>query len=94
MSNRYHGSDFDDFLAEEGLLGEAEAVGVKRAIALQVAQMMNTEHLSKSEMSRRMNISRSTLERLLSARSNSATLHTLEQTAQALGKRLRIEFAT
>ena len=31
--NKHIGSDFDDFLQEEGLLAEAEATAVKRVIA-------------------------------------------------------------
>lgn len=31
--NRHVGSDFDDFLAEEGLLEDATAVAIKRVIA-------------------------------------------------------------
>ena len=34
------GSSFDEFLAEEGLLGEAEATAVKRVIAYQLSQFM------------------------------------------------------
>jgi hypothetical protein len=32
MNKRYVGSNFDDFLTEEGLLAEAEAVAIKRVI--------------------------------------------------------------
>ena len=30
--NKYLGSNFDDFLAEEGLLGEVEALAIKRIL--------------------------------------------------------------
>ena len=33
MNQQHIGSDFDKFLAEEGLLAETEAVAVKRIIA-------------------------------------------------------------
>jgi len=36
MKNKYIGSNFDDFLAEEGLLAVTETVAVKRVIAYQV----------------------------------------------------------
>ena len=56
MNNDYIGSNFDDFLNEEGIL--AEAVAVKCVIAFQVEQMMKEQNLSKAEMYRRMNTSR------------------------------------
>ena len=84
---------FDDFLAAEGLLADAESVAIKRVLAFQVAQLMKDEGISKTEMARRMKTSRSALERLLDPENDSVTLQTLEHAAQALGKRLRIEFA-
>ena len=38
--NKYSGSHFDDFLAEEGILEEVSAKAHKRLLALQVADMM------------------------------------------------------
>ena len=38
--NQHIGSDFDDFLQEEGLLAEAEATAVKRFIAYQIEKEM------------------------------------------------------
>ena len=93
MENKHIGSDFDDFLAEEGLLEQAEAVTVKRAIAYQVEQLMEQQNLSKTEMSRRMKTSRAALERLLDPANQSVTLQTLERAARALGKRLQISLA-
>jgi len=93
MKKRHIGSNFDDFLREEGLLADAEAVAIKRVVAMQVATMMEKQQLSKAEMARRMNTSRSALDRLLDPTNASVTLQTLERAAQALGKRLRVEFA-
>jgi antitoxin HicB len=93
MSDPYIGSNFDDFLEEEGILPETEAVAVKRVIAFQVEQMMKEQNLSKTEMSRRMNTSRAALDRLLDPDNRSVTLQTLENAARALGKRLQISLA-
>ena len=93
MKNKYIGSNFDDFLAEEGLLAETETVAVKRVIAYQVEQMMKEQNLTKTEMSRRMNTSRAALERLLDPANQSITLQTLERAAKALGRRLQITLA-
>jgi antitoxin HicB len=94
MKKRPHlGSNFDDFLSKEGLLADAQAVAIKRVVAFQVAQMMKKQRISKTEMARRMKTSRSALDRLLDPGNGSVTLQTLERAAQALGKRLRVEFA-
>jgi len=91
MAKRNIGSDFDQFLEEEGLLEEATAVAVKRYIAFQLAEKMNESNLSKAEMARRMETSRSSLDRLLDPDNSSVTLQTLQSAVQALGGRLRIE---
>ena len=92
MDKTYLGSDFDDFLAEEGILAEAEAVAIKRVIAYQVAQLMEEQGLTKTEMASRMKTSRAALDRLLDPANKSVTLQTLESAALALEKRLRVEF--
>ena len=91
--NPHLGSDFDDFLAQDGMLADVESVAIKRVVAYQIALMIEQEKISKSEMARRMNTSRSSLDRLLDPENESVTLQTLERAAQALGKRLRVEFA-
>ncbi len=91
--NKHIGSSFDDFLEEEGILAETEAVAVKRVVAYQVSQIMEKKHISKAAMARQMKTSRSSLERLLDPQNTSITLQTLERAAHVIGKRLRIEFA-
>jgi len=90
MSNKHIGSNFNDFLEEEGILAETESIAVKRVIAFQVEQMMIEQKLSKTEMSRRMNTSRAALDRLLDPANRAVTLQTLDRAARALGKRLLI----
>jgi antitoxin HicB len=48
--------------------------------------------MSKTELATRMKTSRAALDRLLDAENPSLTLTTLEKVAQALGRRLQIEF--
>ena len=38
MDAKHLGSDFDDFLREEGLLDEAETVASKRVLAYQISE--------------------------------------------------------
>jgi len=92
MKAEHLGSDFDDFLAEEGLLAEVETVAVKRVIAYQLAMFMQEGNLTKTSLARRMHTSRAALDRLLDPNNESVTLQTIERAALALGKRLRIEF--
>jgi antitoxin HicB len=91
VSNRHIGSNFDVFLQNEGLLEDSEAVAAKRVIAYQIAQEMERTHVSQSELARRMNTSRSSVDRLLDPENPSVTLFTLERAASAIGKRLKIQ---
>ncbi|CCK80239.1 helix-turn-helix domain-containing protein [Desulfobacula toluolica] len=91
--DKHIGSNFDDFLEDEGILPETEAVAVKRVIAYQVSLIMEKKQISKAAMARQMKTSRSALERLLDPKNTSITLQTLERAAHVIGKRLRIEFA-
>jgi DNA-binding Xre family transcriptional regulator len=93
MNNRHFGSNFDDLLREHSLLADAEAMAIKRVLAFQLAKLMEKEQITKSELTRRMNTSRSALDRLLDPGNASVRLQTLERAAQALGERLRAEFA-
>ena len=85
------GSSFDDFLEEEELLAPADAIAIKRVLAYQLRQMMEKEHISKSEMAKKMHTSRTSINRLLDPSNASITLATMESAASAIGKRLRIE---
>lgn len=85
------GSSFDDFLAEEGILERVNARALKRVIAWQLSQAMESRNLTKTEMAERMGTSRTAVDRLLDAGNGSVTLLTLERAASAVGKRLRIE---
>ena len=93
MKKQHVGSDFDEFLADKGLLSEVEATAVKRVIAFQLTQFMQENQLSKTAMAKRMKTSRSALDRLLNPSNPSVTLQTMDRAARALGKRLRIELA-
>lgn len=46
---RHIGSNFDDFLDQEGVLAEAEATAVKRALAYQLEELMKAQKLSKTQ---------------------------------------------
>ncbi|MBF6593277.1 MAG: XRE family transcriptional regulator [Thermaceae bacterium] len=89
--NKHYGSNFDDFLAEEGILGDVEAVAAKRVLAFQLEQEMVRQNLSKTAMAQQMGTSRAAVNRLLDPDNPSVTLQTLERAAAVLGKKLRLE---
>ena len=93
MKIKDSGSGFDDFLDEEGLRADAEAVAIKRVIAFQIEMEMKRAKLSKSAMAEKMHTSRTALDRLLDPSNVSVTLQTLEKAALALGKSLKIEIS-
>ena len=48
--NRYSGSNFDDFLAEEGILEEVSEGAQKRLLALQIDEdVVNATNQNKNE---------------------------------------------
>lgn len=87
------GSDFDDFLAKEGILEEVSTRAQKRLLALQVADILTETNLTKTQLAERMNTSRSQLDRLLDPDNTAITLDSLDRLARAVGRQLRIEFA-
>ena len=93
VDKKHIGGDFDDFLREEGILDEAEAVATKRVIAYQIAQEMERFDITQAELARRMKTSRSAVERLLDPTNPSVTLSTLERAASAVGKRLTVQLS-
>ena len=91
MNNKHIGSNFDDFLAEQGILDEVTAVAVKRVLAWQISQEMKRQKLTKTVMAEKMHTSRAALNRLLDEEDTSLTLTTLSSAAAALGKKLKVE---
>ena len=92
MTNATHvGSSFDNLLEEEGILAEVSAIALKRVLAWQIAQAMESQGFSKASMADAMNTSHSALDRLLDPENIAVTLKTMDRAATVLGKQLRIE---
>ena len=91
MKNKHIGSSLDAFLEEEAMLEEATAVAVKRVLAWQIEREMEAQKLTKTALAKRMQTSRSALNRLLDESDTSLTLTTLASAAAALGKTVKIE---
>jgi DNA-binding Xre family transcriptional regulator len=91
MSKKTHrGSDFRDFLDEQGILGEVEARALKQAVSLQLDRLLKEKELTKTQMAARMKTSRAAVDRLLDASNASVTLNTLGKAARALGRKVKI----
>lgn len=93
MARRKHqvGSSFDDFLQEKGIANEVNAIAVKRVLAWQIKQAMEKDQISKNQMAKSMNTSRSQLDRILDPANSSIQLDTIIKAAHVLGRELRIE---
>ena len=91
--SRYSGSDFDEFLREEGILEEVTARALKRLLALQVSDAMEESRMTKTQLAEKLQTSRSQLDRLLDPDNTAVTLDSLERLAQAVGRHLKVELA-
>jgi len=91
MKHKNIGSNFDDFLKEEGILADVEAVAVKRVIAYQIKHLLDEQKITKLALSQKMGTSRSSLDRLLDPSDTSLSLKTLSRVAFSLGKKLSIQ---
>lgn len=87
------GSDFEDFLREEGRLEEATAVAIKRVLAWEIQRAMAADGVTQAEMARRMKTSRAVVRRLLDAEDSSVTLATISRAATALGRQIELKLA-
>lgn len=85
------GSSFDDFLKQDGIYEEVTATAIKRLLTRQIQTAMEDSAITKSEMARRMNTSRSQLDRLLDPDNTRIQLETLYRAAEAVGCQVRLE---
>ncbi len=87
------GSDFDDFLEDEGFLEEVSAKAHKRLLAFQLGDIMEEKNITKISLAEKLKTSRSQLDRILDPENSSITLEVLERVAHAVGKKLHISFS-
>jgi predicted XRE-type DNA-binding protein len=85
------GSSLDEFLEDEGLREEFEALAIKEVIAWQIQKAMDERNISKARMAQLMNTSRAQIDRLLDPSSGNVTLETLARAAHVVGRHLRLE---
>ena len=63
-SNPHRGSDFREFLADEGQLEDVEVLAMKKAVALQMKRILTKQAMTKTQMAKRMNTSRAVTTRV------------------------------
>jgi len=89
--NPHTGSSFDDFLKEDGIYEDVTATAIKRVLARQIQHEMKVNALTKTAMAKRMNTSRSQLNRLLDPENTGVSLETIQRAAVIVGKRIRLD---
>ena len=82
---------FEDFLKEHGTYEATTEVAIKRVLAFQLAAAMKEQAISKVEMAKRLQTSRSQLDRLLDPENDTVTLAALARAAKAVGRSLSVE---
>jgi hypothetical protein len=88
---RKAGPLFEDFLKEQGTYDATTEQVVKRVLAFQLAAAMKEQRISKVEMAKRLETSRSQLDRLLDPSNDSVTLAVLSRAAQVVGRSIKLE---
>ena len=93
MTNKkYIGSNFDEFLKEENLLQESEAIAIKRVIAYALEQKIKEDNISINRLAKELETSRTAISRILAPENTSITLNTIEKVAKYVGKRIVLYF--
>ncbi|MFS8563377.1 MAG: helix-turn-helix domain-containing protein [Rhabdochlamydiaceae bacterium] len=92
MRNKHKGSNFDDFLKEEGIFEECNAEAVKRVLSFQLEKEIKKQKLTKTQLAKRTHTSRAAINRILDP-TKTCSLKSLTMVVAALGKRLEIRIA-
>ena len=89
--NPHIGTNFDEFLREEGIYEEVEASALKKVIAGALARQMKRRNISVSRLAAALGTSRAAVNRVLDGQNTSITLSTISRTASALGCKVKLE---
>lgn len=87
---KHIGSSFDSFLEEEGIKEEVDLRVKKKIIADELLEEMERTRLTRSALAKRMNTSRTLVNRLLDPSDTSVTLATLSRASRALNLVLKL----
>jgi antitoxin HicB len=90
--NPHRGSNFDDFLEEEGISAEVNALALKRLVSLQLREIIAQKKVTQTQLASRMHTSTASVRRLLDPDNASLTLVSLGKAAAVLGKKIEVRF--
>lgn len=85
-------SDECHFLTNEGIRPEVEVLALKRVVALQLQQILEHEHITKTQLATRMKTSRASLDRIPDPTNPSLTVASIGKAAAALGRKVELRF--
>src|SRR5260370_41365682 len=91
--SKHVGSRFEDFLASEGILEYVQLLAVKKVIAQVFRKTMERERVTRSALARRMQTSRTLVNRLLDPTDTGVTLATLSKASRELYLELLVSLA-
>jgi len=89
--NPHLGSDFDDFLRQDGIFEAVEAAAMKKLIASALALQMKRQQISVSRFAAALGTSRAAVKRILDEGNTSITLTTITRAAALLGCKVKLE---
>ena len=84
----YVGQDFDEFLEQDGIAADVEALAIKKVLVA----LLESVGLTQGELAEKLQTSRTQVRRLLDPENTSITLATLQRAADVTGHRLVIGF--
>ena len=87
------GSSFDDFLKEDGIYEDVQNAAIKKVLSAKLEAAMFDQNISKTDMAKSLNTSRSQLDRLLDPDNETITLQTASRAAAVLGMTLEINLS-
>lgn len=87
----HHGSPFQDWLKSEGIQDAANTAAIKAVVSFQLEQAMKEKGLTKAEMARQLETSRSQIDRILDPENDTVSLATLARAAELVGRKLTLE---
>jgi predicted XRE-type DNA-binding protein len=88
--SKHIGSSLDDFLKEEGIYEETQAMAIKEVVVWQLTEAMEKQSLTKTRLAAMLKTSRSQVDRLLDP-TRDVTLSTLQRAAALVGRKVQIE---
>jgi antitoxin HicB len=88
--SKHIGSSLDDFLKNEGIYEETQALAIKEVVVWQLMEAMEKQSLSKARLATLLKTSRSQVDRLLDP-TRDVTLSTLQRAAALVGRKVQIE---